>query len=71
MPTPQLPLYALISEGIAEVECQQVSECQYPIPAMPLLASSILLQDSSVWKCTAAFGRLFIHEIFKLTIAAI
>ncbi|KAH7137811.1 hypothetical protein EDB81DRAFT_886153 [Dactylonectria macrodidyma] len=49
-PTSQLPLDALISEGITEVESQQVSEYQYPIPAVPLLASSMLLQDASVWK---------------------
>ncbi|WAO91415.1 Hypothetical protein NCS54_00888400 [Fusarium falciforme] len=46
----QSPLDALISEGITEVESQQVSDYKYRISAIPLLASSMILRDASVWK---------------------
>ncbi|KAI9154783.1 Transcriptional regulator ADR1 [Paramyrothecium foliicola] len=41
---------ALISSGIAEVESQQDSNQNYSMPVVPLRASSIILQDTSVWK---------------------
>ncbi|KAK7227841.1 hypothetical protein V2G26_000011 [Clonostachys chloroleuca] len=44
------PLDALISEGITEVESQQVSDYKHRTSAIPLLASSMILRDTSAWK---------------------
>ncbi|CAH0025171.1 unnamed protein product [Clonostachys rhizophaga] len=50
MTSSQSPLDALISEGITEVESQQVSDYKQTTSAIPLLASSMILRDTSVWK---------------------